>query len=128
MRDAQSEFERRDANVVVIGNGKPMHAQMFAEDVRVPFTLWVDPQMQAYQAAGLRRGVTAVFSLRMAKHAARAMKGGFRQTKTQGDPWQNGGVFVISPQGQSLYEQVSREAGDHAAVADILRALDRVAA
>ena len=114
--------------MVVIGNGKPHHAQMFAEDEPVPFTLWVDPRLEAYRAAGLRRGVRAVFSAHSVRHAIRAFKSGFRQRRTQGDPWQNGGVFVITPQGRRLFAHVSAEAGDHAAVSDILRALDAAAA
>ncbi len=128
MRDAKDELESRGAKVVVVGNGQPHHARMFAEDENVPFTLWVDPEMKAYAAAGLRRGVRAVFSRHMAGNALRAMRGGFRQTKVKGDPWQNGGVFVITPQGSTLMEQISREAGDHAEIAEVLAALDRAAA
>lgn len=128
MRDVKPQIDERGARVVVVGNGTPRHAQMFAEDDDVPFTLWVDPQMEAYRAAGLRRGLRAAFSRRSAGHMARALRGGFRQTKVQGDAWQNGGVFVITAKGETAFEQVSREAGDHAAVADILAALDRVAA
>lgn len=122
------EIEARGAKVVVVGNGKPHHAAMFREDMRVPFALWVDPELVAYRAAGLRRGVRAVFSVRSVGHSLRALKEGHRQKKVQGDPWQNGGVFVITPQGRTLYEQVSGEAGDHAPLSEILAALDRAAA
>lgn len=111
--------------MVVVGNGRPEHARMFAEDEGIDFTLWVDPEMKAYRAAGLRRGVGAVLSLRMVKHSVRALRGGFRQTKTQGDPWQNGGVFVITSAGATVFEQISREAGDHAEISEIVAALDR---
>ena len=69
MRDAKDELESRGAKVVVVGNGQPHHAKMFAEDEGVPFTLWVDPEMKAYAAAGLRRGVRAVFNRRIVGHA-----------------------------------------------------------
>lgn len=128
MRDAKAEIDGRDVHVVVVGNGRPHHAKMFREDDAVPFTLWVDPELRAYRAAGLRRGLGAVFSRRSLVHAARALKAGFRQTKTKGDPWQNGGVFVITPKGRTVYEQVSEEAGDHAPLHEILVALDRALA
>lgn len=128
MRDAKDEIDSRGVEVVVVGNGTPQHAKMFREDDGIPFTLWVDPELQAYRAAGLRRGLTAVFSRRSLGHSVRAMKAGFRQTKTKGDPWQNGGVFVITPQGKTMYEQISAEAGDHAPLADVLAALDRAVA
>lgn len=109
---------------MVVGNGKPHHAKMFAQDDPFPFPLWVDPRRNAYRALGLRRGVGEVFNTRGIKHFNRAFRGGFRQGWTQGDPWQNGGVFVITPQEQTLLEQVSAESGDHATVAQILGALD----
>ncbi|MDH3214324.1 MAG: SDR family NAD(P)-dependent oxidoreductase, partial [Myxococcales bacterium] len=42
----------------------------------------------------------------------------------QGDPWQLGGVFVIRPGGDLTYRYVSREAGDHPPVEEILAALE----
>ena len=125
MRDAYGEIERRGVKLVVIGNGQPWHAKAFREDEQIPFDLWVDPDMTAYRAAGLRRGMTRSVSLRSPGHVWRAMRGGFRQTEVQGDPWQLGGAFVITPDGETLYEQVSREAGDHAPLPDILAAVDR---
>lgn len=45
--------------------------------------------------------------------------------KVEGDPWQLGGAFVITPAGETLYEQVSREAGEHAPLPELLAALRR---
>ena len=86
MRDANDELSTRDVEVVVVGNGTPHHAEMFAEDESVPFTLWVDPEMKAYRAAGLRRGIGKVLTRKGLGHTARAFKAGFRQKKVQGDP------------------------------------------
>ncbi len=113
---------------MVVGNGKPHHAKAFREDEKITFTLWVDPEMEAYRAAGLKRGMGSVFTRRSMGHMARAMRGGFRQSRTKGDAWQNGGAFVISSEGKTLFTQISRESGDHAEVADILAALDSAAA
>jgi hypothetical protein len=44
--------------------------------------------------------------------------------EVQGDPWQQGGVFVIDATGRIRYSYVSRYAGDHpdpVPVVDILR-------
>lgn len=43
----------------------------------------------------------------------KAMKSGFRQTKTMGDAFQQGGVFVITPGGEMPYRYISKFAGDH---------------
>lgn len=124
MRDAYDEIKRRGVRLVVIGNGQPFQAKAFREDEEIPFELWVDPEMNAYQAAGLRRGIAKVLSLKTLAHGWRAMRRGFRQTKVQGDPWQIGGAFVITPEGKTVYEQVSREAGDHASIPELLEVLD----
>jgi NAD(P)-dependent dehydrogenase (short-subunit alcohol dehydrogenase family) len=71
----------------------------------------------------LRRGRVELLSPRLPLNAVRALRKGFRQTDVQGDPWQLGGVFVIKPGGRLTYRYVSREAGDHAPVDEILRAL-----
>jgi len=126
LRDVYDEIKSRGVRLVVIGNGQPWQAKAFREDERIPFELWVDPEMKAYRAAGLRRGLTKAVSRRSLGHAWRAMRGGFRQTKVQGDPWQLGGVFVITPEGETVYGQVSREAGDHASIPEVMEVLDRL--
>ena len=122
MRDAYSEFQRRGVRLVTVGNGQPFQAKGFKEEQGIPFDLWVDPDMEAYHAAGLRRGLASTLSPRTMGNAWRAMRGGHKQTRVQGDPWQQGGAFLITPAGEVLYEQISREAGDHAPIEDILAA------
>ena len=128
MRDAHNDIESRGARLVVVGNGQPWHAKAFREDEGLGFDLWVDPDMKAYQAAGLKRKITDTISLKSLGHGWRALRSGFRQRGVQGDPWQLGGAFVISPNGKTHYEHVSREAGDHAPIDKILTVLDRLAA
>ena len=126
MRDAYDEIKSRGVRLVVIGNGQSWHAKAFRKDERIPFELWVDPDMKAYRAAGLRRGLTKTVSRRSLGHVWRAMRNGFRQTKVQGDPWQLGGAFVITQNGKTAYEQISREAGDHPSLSSLLKVLDRL--
>ena len=123
MRDAQSEIESRGAQLVVIGNGTPHQARDLIEDLDYRGTLWVDPDMIAYRAAGLERGVTKALSPRMLGHALRAMRAGHRQKRVQGDPWQMGGTFVVAPRDEVLFAHISREAGDHPDLADVLAVL-----
>ena len=123
MRDRYDDIEGAGAKLVVIGNGQPFMAKAFRQDERIPFDLWVDPEMTAYRAAGLRRGITKTVSRHTLGHAWRALRKGHRQTKVQGDPWQLGGAFVISTEGVTVYEQISREAGDHAPLSDLLEAI-----
>ena len=127
MRDTWPEIKSRGARLVVVGNGQPYHAQHFNDEYQLPFTLLTDPDLKAYAAAGLRRGVLTTVNPRSVGHALRSLKGGFLQKRTQGDNWQQGGVFVITPDEQVLFRYISREAGDHAGPAEILDALPKAA-
>ena len=115
---------KRSAQLVVIGNGLPAQARDMRDELVFPATLWVDPEMAAFRAAGLRRGPARTLSWRTFGHLVRAWRGGHRQAGVQGDPWQLGGTFVMAPPDRVLFTHVSREAGDHAQVRDLLQALD----
>ena len=106
-----------------MGNGAAHFAAAFREDYKLDGPLLLDPELRAYRAAGLRRGRVEALSPRLPWNALRALRAGSRQGAIQGDPWQLGGVFVIGRDGELAYRYVSREAGDHPPVDDILAAL-----
>ncbi len=124
MREQIDEIRARGAELVIVGNGAANFAAAFREDFELDCPLLVDPELRAYRAAGLRRGRVELLSPRLPLNAIRALRSGSRQTGVQGDPWQLGGVFVIRAGGELMYQYVSREAGDHAPVSEILVALD----
>jgi len=107
----------------VVGNGKPHHARAFLDEQKFDFPLLVDPELRAYEAAGLKRGLLSSFNLSSAVKALGTLRNGFRQTSTKGDPWQQGGAFVITPDGKTLYSYVSQVAGDHPDLDQVLQAL-----
>jgi NAD(P)-dependent dehydrogenase (short-subunit alcohol dehydrogenase family) len=123
LRDAQQEIRARGAELAIVGNGAANFAKAFREDFALTGPLLVDPELRAYRAAGLRRGRVELLSPRLPRHALRALRAGARQTGVQGDPWQLGGVFVIRPDGTLAFRHLSREAGDHPAVSDVLAAI-----
>jgi peroxiredoxin len=125
LRDKATAIRELGAEPAVVGNGKPHHAEAFQRERGFDFPLLVDPELKAYAAAGLRRGVFRSFSLGTMGNAVRALRAGFRQGRTRGDPWQQGGAFVITPEGQILYSHVSEVAGDHAELQDVLAALGK---
>ncbi len=98
---------------MIVGNGSPEQAANFRAAQHVTSPLFVDPELRAYRAAGLKRSVLSTFNLRSTAHGLRALRGGQRQGRTQGDPWQQGGVFVITPDDRVAFSHVSQEAGDH---------------
>jgi NAD(P)-dependent dehydrogenase (short-subunit alcohol dehydrogenase family) len=124
LRDALPEIRERGAELVIVGNGTQEFASAFREDEGVEGPLLVDPELRAYRAAGLRRGRVELLSPRLPLNAIRALRGGARQRDVQGDPWQLGGVFVVRPGGDLVFRHVSREAGDHPPLDDVLAALD----
>jgi NAD(P)-dependent dehydrogenase (short-subunit alcohol dehydrogenase family) len=124
LRARVEDIRARGAELVIVGNGARNFAEAFREDFALDCPLLVDPELRAYRAAGLRRGRVELLSPRLPRNALRALRSGSRQTAVQGDPWQLGGVFVIRPDGNLTYRYLSREAGDHPPVDEILAALD----
>jgi len=122
--DQIEAIRERGAELVIVGNGAANFAAAFREDFAIDGPLLIDPELRAYRAAGLRRGRVELLSPRLPLNALRALGSGSRQTGVQGDPWQLGGVFVIRPDGTLSYRYVSREAGDHPPVSEILGALE----
>ncbi len=125
LRGELKQIRERGAELVVVGNGRPEHARDFKDRQKITCPLLTDPALEAYRAAGLRRGLISSLGPRSMLHGLRALTGGNVQTTVKGDPWQQGGVFVITPAGKVLFTQRSKEAGDHADPADILAALDK---
>jgi hypothetical protein len=117
------EIRDLGADVVVVGNGNLDFAQAFREDLDFDGPLLIDPELEAYRAASLRRGHKEILSPRMPLNALRSMRKGFRQTSVQGDAFQLGGVFVIQTGGELAYRYASREAGDHPPIEDVLDAI-----
>lgn len=127
MRDTLPEIRRRGVELVIVGNGRPEHAIDFRDSEHVESPLYVDPELQAYAAAGLKRGLRSSLSLGVIMRGIRAFQEGKRQGATMGDPWQQGGVFIIRPGNRVEFAYISAEAGDHPSSEAIISALDKVA-
>jgi len=124
LRDkALGKIRQRGAELVIVGNGRPEHAADFRAAQRIECPLYVDPELRAYAAAGLKRGVLTALNPRVLTHGVRAFRSGMRQGALQGDPWQQGGVFVIRPDGSVPFAYVSEEAGDHPDPSEVVAAL-----
>ena len=91
MHRERARIEAAGATLQVIGNGAPMFMAGFRETTGYDGGLYTDPSLAVYQALELRRGWATILAPRAAKNAARALAGGFRQGRTQGDATQQGG-------------------------------------
>ena len=56
------------------------------------------------------------------------MRGGYRQSSTKGSATQQGGVFIVLPDGSIPYRYRSRLSGDHPEPAAVVEALERALA
>ena len=107
---------------MAIGNGTALMAQDFVEAFAVPFPVYTDPDREAYRLSGLRRGFG--LGLKTLGYGRRAAKSGHLQGKVQGDPWQQGGALVVSPEPRLLHHFVSDGAGHHVDLDELLRAIE----
>ena len=126
MRDEQHAVESFGAQLVVVGCGQPFQAAAFRDEQGIDFPLLVDPELRAYAAAGLRRGLRALIGRQTLAYVWRALSAGHRQGRVRGDPWQSGGMFVIEPPGVTRYAYVSQVPGDHAPTKEVLDVLRRL--
>jgi hypothetical protein len=117
------ELHAAGCEVFVIGSGSPSFVEGFREETGWRGPIYVDPSLEVYKIAGLKRGVLSTFNLASAWRSVGTLKRGVRQGRTQGDPWQQGGVLVIAPSGEVLWSHASEGPGDNATADDILRAL-----
>lgn len=111
------------ARLIVVGNGQPRFIADFRRTTEFEGLLYTDPTRSAYRACAFNRGVTATVNPTTARNAIRAMRGGFRQGKTQGDPWQQGGLVVIGPGDEVLWVERVKRAGDTLDLDAVLEAL-----
>lgn len=123
LRRATDAIHAKGAQLVIVGNGELPFARRFARDTGLTTPLYVDTERDAYRALGMRRDAAAALNPAFLGNAWRALRAGFRQTSVEGDAWQMGGVLVVLPGGRVAYRQVSKAAGDHPPVAELLAAL-----
>ncbi len=130
MRSRAKDIEAAGARLVIVGNGWPAMAKDFAAKAGLPagVTLLTDPGLQSYAAAGLKRSALLTLGPRGWLPYLRTMKRGFRQGRTKGDPWQQGGALVVARGGKVLFRHVSTQPSDQADPGSLVAALRKPAA
>ncbi len=123
MRDVEPEIRALGGELVVVGNGSVAQAAQFHKEMKLHFRLLTDPGLKSYEAAGFRRGVSTTLSVQVLTKGIQAFREGFRQTSTQGDPFQQGGAFVVASGGELKYQFVSQKAGEHPEPSQLLAAI-----
>lgn len=123
MHRERAQLESQGARLVVVGNGQPWFIKGFREKLGYEGEVYTDPTRASFQALQLRRGVRASLNRRALRKAFDAYRDGFRQTGTRGDPWQQGGVFVVDTEGTMRFSYASEHAGDHPPIPEIVHAI-----
>lgn len=115
------------ANLAIVGNGTPAHAQDFDKTHGKGLRSLVDSKKQTYRVLGFRRGVRYTLGPASIARGVDAMARGFRQVDTQGDPFQQGGTLVVRRGGRPVLFERARFAGDHASLEEIMAAVEMAA-
>ena len=128
MRDAHQDLAERGYSVVAVGQGTGSRSAAFRRDNELPFVVLGDPERAGYAAFGLRRA-SPIDLLRpsLLVAAGGAILGGARQGRTEGDPSQTPGTFVIDRGGTVRYAHPGAHAGDIPSAALLLLAIDQIA-
>jgi hypothetical protein len=125
LRGIKSEIEAAGARLVFIGNG----AMAFARDFKATWVpdceVLTDPSTASYALLGARRGAWAVWSPGSWPAGLRAVRGGFRQSRTQGHAYLLGGVAILDSGGVVRWTYLSRYAGDHPDPSQVVAAVKR---
>lgn len=109
-----------NATVIAIGSGSCDQAKHFSTQFNFTGEIYLDEKLQAYKAFGLERGFFKTLGPSSIAKGFSALRQGFRQGWHAGDLWQQGGVFVLGPGEQLLYEHRDKVAGDHADMNEVL--------
>ena len=108
----QGELDALGVSLAFIGSGNPAEAKDFAEAFGVKAPLYVDPGRRVYEVLGLAHGVGRPSTGTRSPTGCAPSRPGYRQGAVEGDPWQQGGVFLVMPDGSMPYAYRSASAGD----------------
>ena len=126
MRTHEAAIAAAGAQMVFVGTGLPAMAADFARAQAGPHPVLSDPQRRVFAAAGMRRALWTTLHWRLVRNFWRALRAGFRQTRLQGDAWQQGGVLVVDAAGTIRHRQVDGAAGDPLDLEAVLAAVRTV--
>ena len=126
MRGVKKEIEAAGARLVFIGNGNTASARHFKEKFVPDCEVLTDPSSATYALLGARRGFWTTWTPRSLPATVRALRHGFRQSRTQGLAFLQGGVAIVDSTGAVRWSFVSRYAGHHPSPAKIVDTLRHV--
>jgi hypothetical protein len=122
LMDIKGKLDKVGIPLVAIGSGSPGGAKHFIDKLHFTGEMYVNQDLSAYRAFKLERGFLQTLGPSSLIRGVQAMRKGFRQGRTDGDTWQQGGVFVIGPGNKLIFQHRNKFAGDHADLDAVLKA------
>jgi hypothetical protein len=126
LRGIKKEIEAAGARLVFIGNGNTAFARHFKEKLVPDCEVLTEPSTATYALLGARRGFRTTWTPRSLPATLRALRHGFRQSRTQGHAYLQGGVAIVDSTGAVRWSFVSRFAGHHPSPASLVATLRQV--
>src|SRR3954471_7703660 len=124
LRRDYDEITGKGGDVVGIGTGDRRYAAAFVREEHIPFTVLLDDDGAAAEAAAVRHGrVMDVLGPSAVLGGIRALRHGKRQHRTGIRPFQLGATFVVGPGDAVRYEHLDDDVADHAPMVDVLAAV-----
>ena len=123
--NVKPELDEMGVSLVAIGSGTPDQARYFMEKSNYQGEMYVNPSLSVYKAFGLKRGFWKTLGPASIGRGIKTMSRGFRQGSSAGDLWQQGGMFVLGPGGQLLFQHRDPSAGKQADLKAVLTASAR---
>jgi peroxiredoxin len=123
LRHFKDEFDRLDAQVLLISFGEAHWARAWQQETGAPFPLLLDSTRAVYRAYGLESSFVRVWSPKVMWHYTRRVLAGQKLQSIQGDPHQLGGDFVMDAAGVIRLAHRSRDPVDRPAVETLLAAI-----
>jgi len=119
------EVTKAGARVVVVSFGSPQGAACWLNETQCKLEMFLDQERSLYQAFGLTRSLSKVWSMPMIHIYAEKIVGGeiFPESKDEDDdPLQMGGDFTLSRSGHLLLSHRSSNPYDRPSLRQILDA------
>ncbi|MBU0992308.1 MAG: AhpC/TSA family protein [Proteobacteria bacterium] len=122
LMEVKNQAESHGVTIVAIGSGTPEQARDFAEKFNFQGEIYLDQALRSYKAFKLERGFWRTLGPASLARGFKTLKQGFRQGRNAGDLWQQGGVFVIGPGNQIVFQHRNSGAGDQADLDAVIQA------
>ncbi len=124
LNEIKSHLDLADIYLAAIGSGNQEQAQDFIDKLGFEYEVFLNSDLSAYKTFRLKRAILRTLGPSSLAKGVKAIKKGFRQGSSAGDLWQQGGIFVLGPGRQLLFQHRNSFAGDHADLNQVIQALD----